>query len=117
MTKLEIKGNIKHIPNYTFKGYPLLTEIIQRKTIETMGLNVFDGINKLTIKENIKKLPSNSFKGCNSLTELTILSAISTIGSTAFDRCTSLTKISLPSSIEIIEFGSFGHFLNWQIKR
>ena len=56
----------------------------------------------------IRRIGSSAFSYCNSLTSITIPNSVTIIESDAFINCSSLTSITIPNSVTSIESGAFG---------
>lgn len=68
-----------------------------------------NNIEAITIGSPVTKIPSNSFAGNKSLSIVSFSenSKLTTIESNAFSRCISLSRITLPNSIEVIGNSAF----------
>lgn len=68
-------------------------------------------------------IEQNYFKGCNKLTKITIPSSIGLIDGSSFSGSTSLNQITISSSVASIGYDTFKNcisllidFFNWPIK-
>ena len=79
ISAITIPKGIKHIEDYSFNNFSLLTNI--------------------TIPNSVIEIGSNAFLDCSLLTNITIPNSVKKIGSYAFSGCTSLISISIPRSV------------------
>ena len=88
-----------------------LIEVIIPDTIKYLDENCFaydNNLSKVTIPVSVESIGENSFYHCSSLTDVCFLGeGVKIIGSYAFQYCENLTTISLPDSIETLEYCAF----------
>ena len=85
--------------------------VVIPKWLSAIGLNAFANCSKLvnvrfeTDTDGYSALTlirEYAFQWCTSLSKITLPNSVETIGTSAFKRCTSLTAITLPASIQYV---------------
>ena len=137
LTNLNIGGNVKSIPNYTFYYCRGLTEVTIPDSVEYIGLSAFRNCSNLTtvyynaencttmgysfdyafmgcdllttviFGDNVKSIPAMAFDEQASLTTVIFGSSLRTIGDFAFHECTGITEITLPNSVTSVGYRAF----------
>ncbi len=105
--ELEQFKNIKILQAYAFSGCSNLIEI-DLSNIETINNNAFEGsgINSLNLL-NIKQLYNNCFQNCKNLTSVDLSNtSLTRITQNTFYKCTSLSELILPDTIERLNSSS-----------
>ncbi len=93
-------GKIKKIEGYSFQFCTALTAVKIGNGVETIGDLAFFGCSELetlVLPETLKTIGPAAFNGA-AIKELVIPVSVETIGQEAFANCTSLTKVTMPSS-------------------
>lgn len=111
ITKVIMSNNVKTLPNYLFSYCDLLTTVEFSDNLETIGDYCFQGCKLLTVAE-IKKCTTigvSAFKECETLTTLTLPEGLEIIESRAFYGCTKMKKLTIPSSVTEIGSSAFGN--------
>ena len=88
--KIIIPEGTKFIPDYAFKDYKNLEEIIIPDSVIQIGRCAFEGCNKLkkvTLSKNLKILEDYSFCNCPSLEEITIPKSLQYFSKGLFKNC------------------------------
>ncbi len=99
---IEIKAGT--YANEVFTGCKNLTEVTINPGA-TMGTDIFKeckSLEKVTLKEGLTAIPSGAFAKCSKLTEVTFPGTLETIGGYAFEE-TKLTEVTFPDSLTTIE--------------
>ena len=102
ISAITIPKGIKHIEDYSFNNFSLLTNITIPNSVIEIGSYAFSGcslLTNITIPNSVIEIGSNAFLDCSLLTNITIPNSVKKIGSYAFSGCTSLISISIPRSV------------------
>ena len=133
LTNVVVPNSIKTIDSYAFYGCSQLATIILPETLTRIGNHAFENtgyyndetnwendvlyIDKYlicarnsisgaySIKENTYMVGDYAFFKCSELTNLTIPDSIQRIGTAAFAYCSNLTNVTIPNSV--ISLGSY----------
>lgn len=88
-----------------------LVEVVIPDTVKYLHEYCFaydNNLFKVTIPESVESVGSYCFAYCSSLTDVSFLGEnVKSICSYAFNYCENLTTITLPDSIETLEYGAF----------
>ena len=108
LKKVQMPETITKIGSMAFKKCENLTEIHLREGITDIGEEAFagSGLRKATIPSTVKHIPLQAFAGCSNLMVVNISEGVKTIEAGAFERCTALTEIYIPASVESIADGA-----------
>ena len=82
-----------YIDDYSFRGYPCLTNITIGDGVTTIGDCAFSSCKKLSnvvIPDSVTSIGDYAFRGCTSLTSIIIPNRVTSIGYEAFKDCDSL---------------------------
>ena len=85
---------------------------VKEKTCEVYGLKDYQTVGKVTIPSEVNsfrviEIGGAAFAKCSSITSVIIPNSVETIGSLAFGDCSSLSDIILPNSLKTIGSGAF----------
>lgn len=108
--KIIIPEGTEFIPDYAFKDYKNLEEIIIPDSVIQIGRCAFEGCNKLkkiTLSKNLRILENYSFCNCQSLEEITIPKSLQYFSKGLFKNCKSLKKVNIESQINYIDDFAF----------
>ena len=94
---ININSNLKYIGDYAFHGCSRLTDIIIPSTVSAIGFGAFKGCNGLADKNGFVVVNGILFDYCGSGGEIVI----------SFFRCTKITKVIIPPSVQVIDDGAF----------
>ncbi len=122
----EMLDGVTSIPDYAFYNCNSLTNITIPSSIISIGDHAFSNcpieyanipaiacsnIKNTKLKEAVvnsgDSIQDYAFYRCTSLTSITIPSSVQNIGDFAFSDCTSLTNITIPSSVQSIGSSAF----------
>ena len=94
-----IPSNLEEIPNYTFDGCKLLTNVVFPSTLKTIGQEAFrqTALTSVNFPNSLTTIGSYAFRS-SQLATLTIPSSVTTIGAVAFCD-TQLTSVTIPSTV------------------
>lgn len=100
------------IAGNAFKQKSTITSLSIGRNIQTIGGSAFrdcTGIQSVIIPNNVTFLDDNAFCGCSSLSTVTFEEGcqLTKIRHNTFQSCTSLTGITIPSSVNEIEYYAF----------
>ncbi len=101
--------NITILYNYDFAYCDKLTTIILPESITEIGSYTFyycTSLSSVNIPDGVTAISGNAFSHCTSLKSITLPSNLTTIGTFAFGY-TGLTSITIPESVELIDYGAF----------
>ncbi len=115
-TEITIPGvidgkEVKSIGTGAFKGNTDITRVTIAEGITSIGYEAFSGCENLTavsIPSTVtnwndkasNNYESKAFENCTALSELILAEGLKILGQRAFQGCTSLERVSLPSTIE-----------------
>lgn len=98
-----------------FSGCSVLQTYTMPGTLQELGKNAFKNCADLyrvdfSSATALTKLSDGAFSGCSSLqtVDLSGATALRTIGRESFRNCTSLFFVSLPDTVETVEYNAFG---------
>ena len=99
------------VSTYEGEDYSYLAYTEDNGTITITGLND-TSMTEVIIPASINNVPVTSigdsaFQNCTSLTSITIPNSVTLIDGYAFDGCTSLTSITIPNGVTSIGFNAF----------
>ena len=109
LTSIIIPESITVIPDACFLDCNKLSNIILHDKISTLGSRAFLGCNftSIDLPDILTSIGMSCFDSCKKLSDVTIPNSVKTIGQYAFQICSGLSSITLSSSIEIIDQGTF----------
>lgn len=123
--------SLTSIPEGTFSGCPSLTAIALPASITSIGTAAFGGsglkeieipsgvteigpwafngapLTAITLPESTVKIGDGAFAGCQSLATVDIKGPVTSIAPYLFQRCTALTSVHIPETVETIFMGAF----------
>lgn len=102
------KYSVRGIREKAFFSHDSLAVVNIAKEVQTIGISAFsDCISLKAVNTGARDINANAFANCGSLRDITILEGTQKIGESAFANCERITKISLPSEIQILGAGTF----------
>ena len=108
LTSLTIPNSVTSIESFTFSGCTSLTSVTLPNSVTSIGSSAFSGCNKLIQIENDVSYVGKWVVACNtSVTSVSLRTDTKGIAIYAFNGCSSLTSITLPESITIINSSAF----------
>ena len=103
---------VTDIGDYAFSGCHSLTTLSLGENIKTIGSYAFYDCTQITgsvtIPQSVTSIGLIAFGGCCKLTTLSLGENVETIGGGAFFRCSSLSNITIPKKVKVIESGYSG---------
>ena len=108
MESIYLPDNLTTLSDSTFGNCTKLTNILLSKSLKAIPEYCFSSntaLENIKIPSNILEIGSGAFVACNNLKNISFenSSKLTTISSYAFQYCGSLTKITLPDSLQTIE--------------
>ena len=105
ITQLQIDGNLQR-NLFSFQQYKSIQTIIINTNKIVKGMFSKMNIQKVIIKENVQEIEERSFQQCEESTQIEFDedSQVKYIGDFAFKNCKKLNEITLPNSLETINF-------------
>lgn len=111
LTSITLPSSLKIIGEYAFSDCDGLKEFVIPDTVTTVKDNAFSKCNnleKITVGANITEIPSRFVQECSNLKTVVFKSKkIKAFRSYAFNGCTSLNNVTIPSSVDVLEDGTF----------
>lgn len=122
LVKIELSDRINYIGERAFSGCTGLVSITIPEGVTTLQYTFYNCINlkevilpnTLTTLKEYSYISSQGdlasagvFQGCSSLTKITLPSSLKTIEAYAFKNCTSLTSVNIPNSVTVMHGGVF----------
>ena len=109
--ELVIPSSWTTIPDYAFYGNNTIKKIVISKNVISVGKYAFGKISTLTeiVFEdsiNLSELSEGMFDSCNSLTKVTIPASVEVINNRAFADCQNLTTVNYQSGSKIKSIGT-----------
>ena len=105
----KLPPSITKIPNGLFEGCIYLTSIEIPNGVTRIGSNAFEDCSSLTnvkLPNSLKEMGWSVFKKCSNLTSVELPYSLNTIPNRVF-LGSSISSISIPNSVSIIEEGAF----------
>lgn len=107
-----INSKLKILSSGAFAGCSSIENLTLPNTLEEIGYMAFwlcENLQTVNIPAGIKILENNTFQDCTKLTRVTFdeNSTLTQVGPEVFARCSMLSSINLPASLEDIGNGSF----------
>ncbi len=103
LTSISLPSSITHIGNKAFDGCTIKKASISSYLISQIP---HDALETVIIKSG-NKIPDSAFLGCTSLTKITLPTSVTSIGYSAFSGCTSLSSINIPNGVASIGYSAF----------
>ena len=106
---------ITAIPNYFMSGCTSASNtLVIPDTVASIGKNAFYNCNRLAggiiIPAAVKTIDASAFNLCNSITSVFIHDGCTSIGDWGFSKCTSLTNLYLPRTLNWVGKSQFENF-------
>ena len=115
LSNIKISNNIRIFENSAFAGCTNLKDIEIPKSIETCQANgIFTectNLKNVTFEEGTEQVPYAIFIGCPGPLEVTLPESVSSISVHAFNG-SGITKITIPTSLKIINSNAFANCLS-----
>ena len=104
LSSITLPSTVTAIPECAFMYCSKLKSFTIPSTIKSVGTGAFcaSGLETVTIPGTIEEFGSNIFAGCTKLVGVTFNNGLTAIPEGMFKNCTSLTKLSLPYTVETI---------------
>lgn len=109
ITKVILRDNVTSIGSNAFEGCKSLIEVSMTNNVQTIGAYAFyncEGLSVLQLSTNVVSLEGYVFSGCKSLETIDI-SHVTSLNSCVFQNCSSLVRITLPDSITVLPSSTF----------
>ena len=112
LTSVKLPNNIIKIGESAFNGCTSLNEVDINEGLKVLGLNAFNGCNNLieiSLPQGMEDIGGGAFAGCH-IKEITIPEGITILRRNTFGNGnSSLERIHLPSTLEVMEGGCFAN--------
>ncbi|MBR6727264.1 MAG: leucine-rich repeat domain-containing protein, partial [Clostridia bacterium] len=105
---IRLTGNMTDLPGATFDGFVTLETVVLPDTLQTIGVNAFNGcaaLSNVNIPVGVTKIGDYAFQN-TALVSIDLPDGLLEIGKFAFAK-TKLTEIVLPESLQIVQRGAF----------
>lgn len=108
-TSIVVPENVDSIGRGAFFTCKNLTSITLPTNLKRLGQSVFYNcaLTSITLPKGLTEIPYSAFQSCTKLESVDIRSDIKTVGKMAFLKCSALTSINLPSSVDSIGYEAF----------
>ena len=109
LTAVKLPRGLRELEYYAFQS-TAIRELELPGSLENWEFSSFSGCEKLTsvvIGEGVTKVPKYALQYCTSLSKITLPSTLETLEDYAFAGCDALTQITLPTSLRVIEGSAF----------
>ncbi|MCM1223102.1 MAG: leucine-rich repeat domain-containing protein [Lachnospiraceae bacterium] len=111
ITKLTLPSSITTINDGAFMNAKSFTSVFIPKSVKEIGREAFEwaeSLQSITFEEGtaLKTINNHTFKGCNKVKELSIPEGITSIGQWVFENMTAMSNMTLPSTLESIDYGA-----------
>ncbi|MGI5091604.1 leucine-rich repeat domain-containing protein [Treponema socranskii] len=113
LTQVNFPASLTKIGSYVFSGCTGLTSLSLPASLETLNDYAFYGCTEITgtvtLPANLKTIGTSAFSDCNKVDafDFTQCTQLTFIDSSAFSRCTKITAVNLPASLETIAGNAF----------
>ena len=105
LKKLSLPTSLKEIGNNAFSKTGLTSLYIPGSVETTEGFTSCLQLKEVVMGEGLKS--SLSFSGCTTLEKVSLPSTLQTVSPNAFEGCTALTSLKLPAGLKSISYGAF----------
>lgn len=105
-----IPGTVKEIPSSLCDDQSVLTTVVLKNGVETIGARAFQNdknLSSVSLPNSLTKIGESAFEFCYGLSAITLPNGLTTIGTQAFSR-TGLTALDLPDSVKSVSREAFG---------
>jgi len=108
MTSINMQG-LKTLGKSAFSGCSSITSLTIPSGLKNITERAFGGLGiaTLTVPSSVEEIGPNAFSGCTKLQTVTIKEGPTIIKKQAFSGCSVLKNISIPASVETIEYNLF----------
>lgn len=104
-----IPGTVKEIPSSLCDDQSVLTTVVLKNGVETIGARAFQNdknLSSVSLSNSLTKIGESAFEFCYGLSAITLPNGLTTIGTQAFSR-TGLTALDLPDSVKSVSREAF----------
>ena len=110
LTSVQLPSTLRVIGKYAFSGCSSLAALDLPASLEEIGVQAFSfsGLESVVIPENVRVLGVAAFGVCESLTSVDIRCPIEELPIQVFYYCPSLSSVTLPGTLRVIEEQAFG---------
>ena len=110
-TYVTLNDGTVEIRSYTgHRRYITIPEIIDEKTVSSIGAFAFDGQSKLRqvkLPDGLKNIGQGAFRNCNNLLDIVITDNVTNIGNGAFESAIRLSQIFIGKDSSLETIGDF----------
>ena len=106
-----IPGTVKEIPSSLCDDQSVLTTVVLKNGVETIGARAFQNdknLSLVSLSNSLTKIGESAFEFCYGLSAITLPNGLTTIGTQAFSR-TGLTALVLPDSVQSVSREAFSY--------
>lgn len=106
-----IPGTVKEIPSSLCDDQSVLTTVVLKNGVETIGARAFQNdknLSSVSLSNSLTKIGESAFEFCYGLSAITLPNGLTTIGTQAFSR-TGLTALVLPDSVQSVSREAFSY--------
>lgn len=109
VTKVTIPFGVTAIEASAFNGTATLTEVVLPESLETIGDRAFRKtlLEQITIPDRVTKIGKNAFNKCVCLSTVKLPAGLDRLEDYVFCECAALERITLPDSLEYIQYFAF----------
>lgn len=104
-----IPGTVKEIPSSLCDDQSVLTTVVLKNGVETIGARAFQNdknLSSVSLSNSLTKIGESAFEFCYGLSSITLPNGLTTIGSQAFAH-TGLSMLVLPDSVQSVSREAF----------
>lgn len=106
-----IPGTVKEIPSSLCDDQSVLTTVVLKNGVETIGARAFQNdknLSSVSLSNSLTKIGESAFEFCYGLSAITLPNGLTTIGTQALSR-TGLTALVLPDSVQSVSREAFSY--------
>lgn len=110
VTKVIIDSSVTEIPDFSFREYHQLEEVVFNKRLNKIGRFAFEGCRSLrliNIPSSVTEIGDRAFCKCDKLSQVILNNGLQVIQKSTFFNCPSLECIELPSTVTILREYAF----------
>lgn len=111
LTKINIPSGVTEISERTFYNCDALTGVKFPNGLTTIGESAFmfcKALKSITIPDSVISIGDEAFDSCESVEYITLGKNLKNIGDRAFRSCDKVKTLTVPGSVEVMDYSFFG---------